>query len=113
MCLRNKIVSEILHASHEACYENSLECSLVSRWVNEFKNGSTRVEDNQLAERGISATDKYYIDKLRKLLKSDRRLACDDISQEVNISVGIVYSILRNSLIYTRFPLAMYPIDWR
>lgn len=77
-------------------------------------NGRSRVEDNELAERDISAKDKYNIDKVRKLSKSDRRLACDNISQEVDIGVEIVHSIYQNKLKKRKvFRALITPIAWR
>ena len=36
----------------------------------------------------MTATDSYNTEKLKRLLKSDRRITCEEMAQELEISVG-------------------------
>ena len=66
--------------------------------MNEFKNGRECVQDAHRAGRTVTATDSYNTEHLKRLLKSDRRITCKEMAQELEISVGSVNTILRNHL---------------
>ena len=66
--------------------------------MNEFKNGRECVLDAHRAGRTVTATDSYNTEQLKRLLKSDRRITCEEMAQELEISVGSVHTILRNHL---------------
>ena len=99
-CQRNKTAKEIFSTLQEACGIYALSYSTVTRWVNEFKNGRECVQDAHRAGRTVTATDSYNTEQLKRLLKSDRRITCKEIAQELEISVGSVHTctILRNHL---------------
>lgn len=42
--------------------------------------------------------DSYNTEQLKRLLKYDRRVTCEKMSQELEISVGSVHTTLRNYL---------------
>ena len=46
----------------------------------------------------MTATDRYNTEQLKRLLKSDRRITCDEMAQELEICVRSVHTILRNHL---------------
>ena len=97
-CQRNKPAKEIFNALQEACGTSALSYSQVTRWVSEFKNGRESVEDAHRAGRNVTVNDDYHAEQLNKLLKSDRRITCEEMAHELDISVGSVHSILRNRL---------------
>ena len=72
----------------------ALSYSQVTRWVNEIKNGRECVQDAHGAGRTVTATDSYNTEQL----KSDRRITCKEMTQELEISVGSVHNILCNHL---------------
>ena len=97
-CQRNKTAKEIFSVLQEACGTYALSYSQVTRWENEFKNGSECVQDAHRAGRTVTSTDSYKTEQLKRLLKSDRKITCDEMAQELEISVGSVHTILRNHL---------------
>ena len=46
----------------------------------------------------MTATDSYNTEQLKRLLKSVRRITCEEMAQELEISVGSLHTILRNYL---------------
>ena len=74
-CQRNKTAKEIFSVLQEACGIYALSYSQVTRWVNDFKNGRECIQDAHQAGRTVTATDSYNTGQLKKLLKSDRRIA--------------------------------------
>ena len=70
----------------------------VIRWVKEFKGGRESVRGNHCAGRNVTVTDSYNTDKVKMLLDSDRRISCEEMAQELEISVWSVHTIIRNRL---------------
>ena len=56
------------------------------------------MKDHDLAGRSASVTTDFNIELVRELLRSNRRLTCEDMAQELEISVGSVRIIIRNRL---------------
>ena len=73
-CQCNKTAKEIFSALQEACGIYALSYYQVTRWVNEFKNDRECVQDAH-EQVELSATDSYNTEQLKRLLKSDRRIA--------------------------------------
>ena len=46
----------------------------------------------------MMAMDSYNTEQLKRLLKSDRRITCEEMAQELEISVRSVHTILCNHL---------------
>ena len=65
--------------------------------MNEFKNGRECVQDAHRAGRTVTAMDSHNTEQLKRL-KSDRRITCEEMAQEFEISVGSVHTILCNHL---------------
>ena len=53
--------------------------------MNEFKNGRECVQDAHRAGRTVTATDSYNTEHLKRLLKSDRRITCEEMAQELEM----------------------------
>ena len=53
--------------------------------MNEFKNGKECIQDAHRANRTMTAMDSYNTEKLKRLLKSDRRITCEKMAQELEI----------------------------
>ena len=64
--------------------------------LDEFKNGRECVQDAHPAGRALTATNSYNTEQ--RLLKSNRRIMCKEMAQELEISVGSVNTILHNHL---------------
>ena len=109
-CQRNKTAKEIFSVLQEACGTYALSYSQVTRWVSEFKNGRECVQDR--ASRTVTAMDSYNTEQLKRLLKSDRRIMCEEMAQEIEISVGSVHTILCNHLKMRKVLARWMPPRW-
>ena len=65
--------------------------------MNEFKNGRECVQDAHRTGKTVTSTDSYNTEQLKRLLKSNR-ITCEEMAQELEISVGSVHTILHNHL---------------
>lgn len=93
---RKKSAKEIFNALQEACGTYALSYVQVTRWVKEFKDGRDSVKDNHRPGRNVTATDSYSTVQVKKLYNHDRRISCEELAQELEISVGSVHTIIRN-----------------
>ena len=59
---------------------------------------SNRVEDTRRVGQPMTVTDDYNTEQVKKLLKDDRTSTCEEMAQELEISVGSVRFLLRNHL---------------
>ena len=77
--------------------EHSLSRAQVFRWHKSFLEGREQVEDEPLAGRtSTSKTDN--VERVRSLVRSDRRLTLRMISSELNLNRFTVHQILRQIL---------------
>lgn len=96
--LRGKSASDILTALQEVDPNCSFGYSTVCRWVQKFKSGRSELSLKHNSGRPRSATDGINTEKVAQILKTDRRLTCEEIAFEVGISGASVYRILTDSL---------------
>ena len=93
-CQHNKTAKEIFATLQKVCGVSALSYCQVTRWVNEFKSGRESAEDACRVGGPITATYDYNTEQVKKLLKDDRRINCEEMAQELGISVGSVHFIL-------------------
>lgn len=96
--LRGKSAKEIHHALQEVCGGTALAYNSVYRWIASFASGRVSIKDEHRSGAPVSATDAYHVQKVKEIIDSDRRMTCEDIAAEVDISVHSVHTILRQRL---------------
>lgn len=96
--LRGKTGREIHENLCEACGPYAVSFNTVYRWLRRFSTGILDSSDEQRSGRPIEATDKCHIEKVKELLKEDRRYTCDELAESVGISHGSIYTILTRHL---------------
>ena len=67
-------------------------------WINEFKRGRTRTEDEARSGRPVEVTTPEMIAKIHRIVMDDRRMKVRDIAEIVGISVDRVHNILHEKL---------------
>ena len=77
--------------------ENSLSRAQVFRWHKSFLEGQEQVEDEPHAGRQTSKTDDN-VERVRSLVRSDRRLTLRMITSELNLNRFTVHQILTHDL---------------
>lgn len=88
----------IFEVLQNVCGIQAVGRTTVFRWIAAFKNGRQSVKDEHRSGRKIEVTDKYYVEKVKEIIDTDRRYTCENIAAEVGISTGSVYVILTSRL---------------
>ena len=70
--------------------------------VNQFKDGRTSVESDARFGRPSTSRNDELIDHVRTLVMQDRRVTVRELAEEVEISTGLVHSILTDNLALRR-----------
>ena len=85
---------EILNTLQSVCGKDALRKPTVYRWIDEFKKERTDVEIKHSPGKPVEATAPENVDKMQELLKTDRRLTCEELAREVGVSRGSAHTIL-------------------
>jgi transposase len=95
-----------LGKSAAECYENlkvafgdqAMSRTQVFEWFRKFKNGRQSIESDARTGRPATSNNDIITNKVRDLIKQDRRLTVREIAEEVGISCGSCHSILTKNL---------------
>ncbi|GFS63820.1 hypothetical protein TNIN_242621 [Trichonephila inaurata madagascariensis] len=71
---------------------------LTSLWHKRFRESCKNIEDNLQAGRLSFSTTDEIVERVREMVRVDRRTTIDAISSELGISHGSIHSILRDDL---------------
>ena len=88
--------------------EHSLSRTQVFRWHKSFLEGREQVEDELRAGRPTSKTDDN-VERVRSLVRSDRRLTLRMISSQLNLNRFTVHQILTQDLDMRKVCTKMVP----
>uniref|UniRef100_UPI0035902B54 histone-lysine N-methyltransferase SETMAR-like isoform X2 n=1 Tax=Myxine glutinosa TaxID=7769 RepID=UPI0035902B54 len=72
--------------------------STVAKWAAEFKRGRVSLEDDPRSGRPADATDPQTVSQVEALIIEDRRVKVAEISAELGISQGSVFTIIHEHL---------------
>jgi hypothetical protein len=70
-------------SSHTQCYE----------WYQHFKSGRMSTEDDPKTGWPSMSTDHYHVEKVRAVIRENRRLTGREVSEEVGITKGSCHTI--------------------
>ena len=100
---------EILNTLQSVCGKDALPKTTVYRWIDEFKRGRTDVELKHSPGRPVEATAPENVEKIQELLKTDRRLTCEEVAREIGISRGSAHAALTTNLNMRRIAARWVP----
>ena len=86
----------------------ALKKSAVYDWFFRFKNGQMTFEDDRSGRPSTSRTEEI-IEKLRQLIRCDRRLSLVELEQEVGICHGSSHAIMTEDLKMRRVSAKLVP----
>ena len=72
--------------------------STVSFWTREFKRGRQSLEDEERSGRPSTSMNEDNVSAVEKIVLANRRVTVEDISSQLNISVGSVHAIIHDEL---------------
>lgn len=93
-----KSASETAALLQEAYGEHSMKKSSVFEWHRRFKEGREDVRDDARSGQPKSKRTAANVDKVRALVRSDRRLSVRMMAEELNINRETVRQILKEDL---------------
>ena len=80
-------------------YGDTVPCrAVIYDWIKRFKEGREQIEDDQREGRPSTSTSAENLQLVKELIKEDRRLTIDEIANEVGISHGSAFSIIKDKL---------------
>jgi len=89
--------------------EHSLSRAQVFRWHKSFLEGREQVEDEPRAERPSTSKTDDNVERVRSLVRSDRRLTLRMIRSELNLNRFTVHQILTQDLDMIKVCAKMVP----
>jgi transposase len=78
--------------------ESAMKRRTVYKWVDRFKEGRERVDDNASAGRPSTSRVDENIQRVYDLVKADRRITTRMIAEKLGMSNGSVQTILKEDL---------------
>ncbi|KAG5328011.1 GVQW3 protein, partial [Acromyrmex charruanus] len=103
VCLKFCVANEIscvnaLKMLQKAYGDSSLSKSQVYEWYKLFKEGREIVEDLPRSGRPLTSNTDKNVDKVKKIVLTNRRVSEREIISTLNISNGLVHYILTRAL---------------
>jgi len=78
--------------------EQSMGRSQTFQWFSRFKAGRTSIDDDERSGRPVSSSTPEMIERLRQIIREDRRRTIDKVSMLVGISHRTCHKILTEDL---------------
>lgn len=101
--------TETLLKLQQAYGDSVLSRAQVFRWFKAFSEGRESIEDEPRTGRPSSSRTDENVDRIRDLVRSDRRLTVRMIGEELNLSHTTVHQILTNELEMRKICAKMVP----
>ena len=101
--------SETIRKIQQVFGDDAMGVTQIKEWFNRFKNGRTSVESEQCSGRPQTARNSAVVERVKNLVRGDRRLTVREIAEEVGISKDSAHEILRADLNMRRVAAKFVP----
>jgi len=92
-CLKlGKTATECYEMLKTTFGEQAMGRSQTFRWVSRFKAGRTSIDDDERSGRPVSSSTPEMIERVRQIIREDRRRTTDEVSMLVGISHGTFFN---------------------
>ena len=93
-----KTATECYEMLKTAFGEQAMGRSQPFQWFSQFKVGRTSTDDDERSGRPVSSSKPEMIERVRHIIREDRRRTIDEVSMLVGISHGTCHKILTEDL---------------
>ncbi|XP_053459236.1 protein GVQW3-like [Nycticebus coucang] len=90
--------SEIRDMLAQVYGDNAMKKTAVYKWIKRFSEGRERVTDEERSGRPVTSRTDENIEKIRRIVRQNRRLTVRSIADQVNIDRETVRKILTQNL---------------
>src|SRR5215469_10129469 len=90
--------TEAFQMLQQAYEEDCLSRTQCYEWYQRFKSGRTSIEDDPKSGRPSSSTGDDHIEKVRSVIRENRRLTVREVFEEVGICKSSCHTILTEKL---------------
>jgi transposase len=104
-----KTFTETFQMLQQAYGEDCLSRTQCYEWYQRFKSGRTSIEDDPKSGRPSSSTGDYHIEKVRSVIRENRRLTVREVPEEVGICKSSCHTILNEKLMMHRVAAKFMP----
>lgn len=98
LVLNNKTPSEVFDSLQKTYGPKALARTTVFRWHRWFSEGRSAIADASRSGRPASVVTKDYVLQVKAYLDHDRRITIREISESLDISVGLAQAIISKQL---------------
>jgi len=93
-----KTATECYEMLKTAFGKQAMGRSQTFQWFSPFKAGRTSIDDDERSGRPVSSSTPEMIERVRQIIREDRRRTIDEVSMLVGISHGTCHKILTEDL---------------
>ncbi|GFW18654.1 protein GVQW3 [Trichonephila clavipes] len=98
-CVRlGKNATETFHMLQEAFKDDCISRSKSGKWHKAFKEGREEVADEPRSGRPTTARTEQNVDRVREVLRTDRRLSIQQIADTLHMSTFAVHGVVTEDL---------------
>jgi transposase len=97
-CKLGKNFTETFQMLNQAYREDCMSRTQCYEWFKRFKEGRRSVSEDPWPGRPSTSTDDDHIERVRAVIRGNRRLTVQEVADEVGISIGSCHQILTEKL---------------
>ena len=86
---------------------------MVYKWFERLRNGCELVEDEERSGHPSTSKTQENVERVSKIIRSNRRLTIREISEDLNISYGSIQNILTTDLTWDEWVRNLFHVFWR
>ena len=86
-----------------------MQCAKCYEWFSRFQAGRTATDDDPKPGRPSTSTDDTHVERVKSLVRANRRMTIRELADEVNISFGSRKAILTDILGMSRVASIFVP----